>query len=81
VVALRQTGRLESVDAATVALARTLAAALDMVDPVEYPAQAASLARVQLSTLKSLRGAPVDADDGLTDLVAALQAPMGDAEE
>jgi hypothetical protein len=82
VAALRSGGRIEEVDAATVALARHLAAALDAVDPVEYPAQVASLARAQLGTLRILRGAAVDADDdGLADLVAALSGPMGDAPE
>jgi hypothetical protein len=79
--ALRAGGRLEEVDAGMVALARHLADSLDVVDPAEHPAQAASLARVQLSTLRALRGAPVDDDDGIADLVAALSAPMGDAAE
>jgi hypothetical protein len=81
VAALRSGGRIEEVDAATVALARHLAAALDAVDPLEFPAQAASLARVQLSTLRTLRGTGADDDDGLADLVAALSGPMGDAQE
>jgi hypothetical protein len=82
VAALRVGGRLESADDATVALARTLAAALDVVDPVESPAQLASLARAHLAALKLLRGVnDTDADEGLSDLVAALQGPMGDAEE
>jgi hypothetical protein len=82
VVALRATGRLEPVDEATVALARTLAMALDVADPEESPAQLASLARAQLSTLKLLRGVnDTDGDDGLNDLLAALHGPMGDAPE
>jgi hypothetical protein len=76
--ALRGGGRLEGVDDATVALARHLAWALDEVDPVEFPAQSASLARAQLATLRLLRG-KVDDDDGggsgLDELLAALGDP------
>ena len=82
VAALRVGGRLEAVDDATVALARTLAQALDTVDPVDMPAQVASLARAQLSALKLLRGVTDhDVDDGLADLLAALHGPLGDAPE
>ena len=82
VAALRSGGRLEAADDATVALARTLAAALDLVDPVDGPAQMASLARAHLAALKLLRGVTdTDADDGLADLVAAMHGPMGDAPE
>ena len=82
VTALRIGGKLESVDDATVALARTLAAALDVVDPGECPAQVASLARAHLAALKLLRGVrDDDSDDGFSDLVAAMRSSMGDAEE
>jgi hypothetical protein len=81
VTALRAGGRLETVDAATIALARHLAAALDTVDPAENPAQVASLARVHLSTVKLLRGAAVDDDDGFAEVVAAMSTKMGDAPE
>ena len=76
-------GRLEPVDAATVALTRTLAEALDRVDPETYPAQMATLARVQLAALRMLRGKVEDDDDGaaLSDFIAAMSSPMGDAPE
>jgi hypothetical protein len=79
--ALRGGGRIEDADAATVALVRHLAGALDLVDPGEWPAQVASLARAQLAALKMLRGVGDDSDDSLGDLVAALSGPMGDAPE
>jgi hypothetical protein len=73
VAGLRDAGRLEAADEAAVALARTLAGALDTVDPVVWPAQVASLARAQLATLKLLRGvADDDRDAGLDELLAAL---------
>jgi hypothetical protein len=80
IAALRAGGRLENVDAATLALARHLAAALDDVDSTEFPAQTASLARVQLATLRTLRGLSDDSghDPDIGDLLAALSAPMGD---
>ena len=82
VAALRSTRRLEQADDATVALARTLASALDAVEPAECPAQTASLARAHLSALKLLRGVTdTDADDGLADLIAAMHGPLGDAPE
>jgi P27 family predicted phage terminase small subunit len=84
ITALRSGGRLEDADAATAALARHLAAALDAVDAEAFPTQTASLARAQLATLRMLRGerdddhAPADIDA----LIAALvSAPLGDASE
>jgi hypothetical protein len=78
--ALRKGGKLESVDAAAVALARHLAAALDEVDSAAMPAQTASLARVQLAALRTLRGFDddTDRDADVGDLLAMLQAPLGD---
>jgi P27 family predicted phage terminase small subunit len=78
---LTEAGRLERVDDATVALTRTLAEALDRVDPEVYPAQMATLARVQLAALRMLRGKHDDDDDGaaLGDLISALSSEMGDA--
>jgi phage terminase small subunit len=81
IAALRAGGRLEQVDDATLALVRTIAAAMDRVDPGTYPAQLASLARAQLAALKMLRGINDDDDDSLDELLATLSAPMGDAPE
>jgi phage terminase small subunit len=74
-------GRIEAVDAAAVALTRTLAEALDRVDPEVYPAQMATLARVQLAALRMLRGKQDDDDDNaaLSDFIAAMSTEMGDA--
>jgi P27 family predicted phage terminase small subunit len=77
--ALRATGRLEKVDSAAVALTRTLAEALDVVDPESYPAQLASLARAQLATLHVLRGGAND-DTGSASLDELLAA-LGDASQ
>jgi hypothetical protein len=78
--ALRKGGRLEEVDAAAVALARHLARALDDVDGAKLPAQTASLARVQLATLRTLRGIDdgSERDTGVDELLAMLSAPVGD---
>jgi P27 family predicted phage terminase small subunit len=83
ITALRSGGRLEDVDAATTALVRHLAAALDGLDATEFPAQTASLARVQLAAIRTLRGGDDDdAHDGsIGELLAALSAPMGDGSE
>jgi P27 family predicted phage terminase small subunit len=78
IATLRHTGRLEKADDATVALARTLAQALDTVDPETQPAQLASIARAQLATIKLLRGVADDGDSGsggLDELLAALGDP------
>jgi hypothetical protein len=80
IAALRATGRIEGADAATLSLGRTVAERLDR-EPDS--AKLASLGRVQLSVLRTLRG--LDDDDrtagSLDDLLAALSAPMGDAPE
>jgi hypothetical protein len=78
--ALRQGGRLEDVDAAAVALARHLAAVLDEVDGARLPAQTASVARVQLAALRTLRGVDDDSDRDAdaADLLAMLSAPLPD---
>ena len=82
IAALRTGGRLEPVDAATVALVRTLAHDLDEVDPGGSPAQLATLARAQLAALKLLRGVN-DTDDGddFAEFIAAMRGEMGDAPE
>jgi P27 family predicted phage terminase small subunit len=79
IAALRQTGKIEAVDEATLALVRTVAGALDQIDPEGEAAAMASLARVQLSALKMLRGQPDDTDS-LAAVLAGLSAQMGDAE-
>jgi hypothetical protein len=80
ITALRRGGRLEEVDSAAIALARHLALALDEVDAAVLPAQTASLARVQLAALRTLRGiddgSERDADVG--ELLAMLSAPVAD---
>jgi hypothetical protein len=81
IASLRRGGRIEGVDAAALALARHLALGLDTVDPARYPAQTASLARIHLATLKSLRG--IDDNDaahdaGIDELLAALSTEVGD---
>jgi P27 family predicted phage terminase small subunit len=80
---LRRGGRLDSVvDDASIALARTLAEALDRVDPETFPAQLASLARVHLSAIRALRGQSEDDNDsGISDWVATLSGALGDAPE
>jgi hypothetical protein len=74
--ALRAGGRLEAVDAALVAVGRSLAAEMDDPD-----ANSSQTAWAYLAVIKSLRGVGDDTAAGLADLVAALQGPMGDAEE
>jgi P27 family predicted phage terminase small subunit len=80
---LHDGGKIETVDSAAVALTRTLAEALDRIDPEQFPAQMATLARVQLAALRMLRGNRDDDDDGdaLSNFVAAMSAEMGDAAE
>ena len=76
--ALRAGGRLEEVDSAAAALARHLARALDQVNAAQYPAQTASLARVQLAALRTLRGIEDDQNtSGVDELLAYLSAPLG----
>jgi len=79
--ALTSVGRIEAVDSATVALTRTLAEALDRIDPEAFPAQMATLARVQLAALRMLRGKVDDDDDStaISDWITALSTEMGDA--
>jgi P27 family predicted phage terminase small subunit len=73
IAALRATGRLEAADESTIALVRTLATALDTLDPEARPAQMASIARCQLSAIKLLRGvADEPANAGYDELLAAL---------
>jgi hypothetical protein len=85
--ALRDLGRLEPVDAATVGLLRTTADALDDLSLTD-PARMGSIARVHLAALRFLRGMPADEPhDELSELMTMLRAggpmagPMGDALE
>jgi P27 family predicted phage terminase small subunit len=80
---LKKHGRIEPVDDATVALTRTLAEALDRVDPETYPAQMANLARAQLAALRLLRGTADDDNDNaaLSSFISAMSTEMGDAED
>jgi hypothetical protein len=80
IASLRQLGHIEPVDEATLALVRTVALALDRLDPEVSPAPMASLARVQLSALKMLRGQDSDSDT-LAAVLAGLSAEVGDAPE
>ena len=76
-VALKNSGRLEEIDAPMVALVRTLAALLD--DPEEPLVQTAWAYK---SAWRDLRGvAAVGDDDELGQLLAALRTPVGDAPE
>jgi hypothetical protein len=79
--ALRLLGHLEPVDEATLALVRTVATALDTVEPTESPAALASLARVQLAALTMLRSHADDDTDTLAALLATMSGEMGDAPE
>jgi hypothetical protein len=78
IAALRKLGRIEEVDAGAIGLARHLARSLDEVDVTKYPLAVASLARVQLAALASLRGVEERTPaDGIDDLLAALRTPVG----
>jgi hypothetical protein len=74
--ALRTGGRVEPVDAATIALGRTLAALMDDSDEPVVP-----VAWAYLKVLRELRGAAADDGDDWGQLLAALSAPLGDAPE
>lgn len=74
--ALRTGGRIEAVDAALIAMGRSLAALMD--DPTE---PVIGVVWPYLSVLKELRGVTTDADGGLAELVAAMRGQMGDAPE
>ena len=66
---LRQAGRLDGVDAALVAVCRSLAAA---VDDAPTPYVAATVARVQLEALRLLTGKPAAQTDELDAFLASL---------
>ena len=71
IAALRSSGRLEQVDAATVAVAQGLAAAID-ADPTN-----ASMWREYRAAVETLRGVGADSnsDDAFTEALAAIMRP------
>jgi len=77
--ALEALGRLEPVDAATLALCRSLAAAMDALEPDDPGI--AGLARTQLQALRLLRGQTDDSATALAALLASVSTTMGDAPE
>jgi hypothetical protein len=72
VAALRGLGRLEELDAALIALARSTAAALDAAPS---PYVAAIVARTHLDALRALSGRPVPETDELDEFLRSLRAP------
>jgi phage terminase small subunit len=77
--ALRGLGRLEPVDEATLALCRSLATAMDALDPDDP--SIASLARTQLQALRLLRGQADDDANTLAALLLGVRSTVGDAPE
>jgi phage terminase small subunit len=77
IASLRQLGRIEPVDEATIGLVRSLARTLDAIEP-DDPA-VGSLARTQLQALRMLRGTTDDSANALAALLASVSAEMGDA--
>jgi hypothetical protein len=67
--AMRQAGRLDGVDAALVAVCRSLAAALD---DAPSPYVAATIGRVQLEALRLLTGKPPPEVDELDAFIRSL---------
>jgi hypothetical protein len=78
VSALRKVGRIEAVDAAIVAMGRTLA---ELMDAAEEPTTQTAWA--YLAVIKQLRGevTPATSDDDLAAFLAILSAQVGDAKE
>jgi hypothetical protein len=79
IAALRRAGRLEPVDAALVAAARTTAAALDRADS---PYLAAIVSRAYLEAVGRLLDRDLDGPDPIDLFVASLRLPpsVGDAQ-
>jgi hypothetical protein len=74
--ALRESGRLERIDAALLAAVRTTARALDAAP---NPYVTATVARVHLTGLQLLTGRPAPEPDELDAFLASLRpAPVGD---
>jgi hypothetical protein len=77
--ALREADRLEAIDAALVAAARTTARALDHAP---NPYVAGTVARVHLEALRLLAGRPAPESDELDAFLRSLRAaPVRDAAE
>jgi hypothetical protein len=81
--ALRHLGRLEPVDEPLVGAARTLADALDVMEPESQGTAMAAIARAYLAALRDLRGTGDSASNDLSDWLSNLssqvgEAPMGD---
>jgi hypothetical protein len=74
--ALREAGRIDDVDAAMIALARTLARSLDTATSAHV---VASIGRVHLEALRRLTNVPghADDDDGFNTLLEALRGTPG----
>lgn len=70
--ALREADRLEPIDAALVAAARTLARALD---EAPSPYVAGTVARVHLEAIRLLAGRPAPESDELDAFLSSLRAP------
>lgn len=79
ITSLRRLGRIEPVDEANIALARTIATALDQLAPDDP--SIGTLARTQLQALRMLRGTQDDSATALAALLASVSAEMGDAPE
>ena len=82
IAGLQATGRLEAVDQGVVGLARATADLFDeaIADPEERAYARAAIGRLHLAVLQTLTGKQVeDADAGLSEVIAALSAPMADA--
>jgi len=82
IAGLQATGRLEDVDQGVVGLARATADLFDeaIADPEERAYARAAIGRLHLAVLQTLTGKQVeDADAGLSEVIAALSAPMADA--
>jgi hypothetical protein len=72
IAALRLAGRLEAIDAALVAAARTTARALDHAP---NPYVAATVARVHLEALRLLAGRPAPDNDEIDEFLRSLRSP------
>jgi hypothetical protein len=78
--ALRELGHLEPVDEPVVALARTTADALDVMDPAEQGTAMAAMVRAHLAVLTMLRGSNNGGSgDDLSNWLTSLSSQVGDA--
>jgi hypothetical protein len=78
VAALRKAGSLEDVDDLAIAGVLYSSHYLDHLDPLASPAHVASILRAHQAGLKLLLGRDGGAeDDGLAEVIAALNTPLG----